>query len=206
MSLSSAQALHEGAAHRRSPDLLTLICVAAAASALAGIAREAIGHAIAAQFAGANWATTFAQTNTPNRLAGVCGTLANLASGGIAALVLRLSTRLTAGYYFLWVFGCVSLMNSGRLLFSALFDTGDWSVVISTLHPMWLWRILLAAAGIFIYRPAVRFAARTIRELVERGELAHRDAWRLVLTAYITAGLLLSAAAVPVPQTVASVR
>jgi hypothetical protein len=106
---------------------------------------------------------------------------------------------LTTGYYFLWVFGCVRLMNSGRLLFSALFDTGDWSAVISTLHPPWLWRILLAAAGILIYRPAVRSAVRTVRELVERGELAYRDTWRLVLTAYITAGLLLTAAAVVNP-------
>lgn len=194
MPLSSTQALQESTEERRSPELLTLICVAAAASALAGIAREVIGHAIAAQLAGAGWVATLAQADTPGRLVGVCGTLANLVSGGIAALLLRLSTRLTARYYFWWVFGCVSLMNSGRLLFSALFDVGDWSAVISTLQPMWLWRILLAAAGVFIYRPAVRFAVGTVRQLVERGELAYRDAWRLVLTAYLAAGLLFSAA------------
>jgi hypothetical protein len=75
---------------RRSPSFLTLISIAAVAAAVAGIAREVIGHAIAVRLGGADWVSTstvFAQINTPERLAGACGTLANLVLGGMAALL-----------------------------------------------------------------------------------------------------------------------
>ncbi len=92
--------------------------------------------------------TIFAQVNTPARLAGACGTLAILFLGGMAALLVRVDKRFTSSWYFLWVFACVSLMNSGRLLYSAISGTGDWSVVIAMFNPPWLWRTLLAAAGV----------------------------------------------------------
>ena len=183
---------------RTRPSLLTLISIAAVASACAGIARQVIGHAIAVRLSDAPWMSTsgvFAQVNTPTRLAGPCGTAANLVLGGIAALLVRADKRLTPSWYFLWVFACVSLMSSGRLLYSAISGTGDWSVVISTFNSPWLWRILLAAAGVFIYRPALRFAVTTLRALIENRELAYRDLLRLVLAAYLTASVLLTAGA-----------
>src|ERR1700675_3278599 len=100
---------------RRSPSLLTLISIAAVASAVAGIAREVIGHAIAVRLGGADWVSTstvFAQINTPTRLAGACGTLANLVLGGMAALLGGSERRFTSGWFFLWVFGGVSFMKS----------------------------------------------------------------------------------------------
>jgi hypothetical protein len=177
------------------PNLLTLISIAAAAAALVGFARELVGQAIAARFGDAGWfsnSTVFAQLNTPARLAGVCGTLANLVLGGMAALLVRVDKRFTPGWYFLWVFGCVSLMSSGRLLYAAITGTGDWSGIILNFSSPWLWRILLAAAGIFIYRPALRFAIITLRDLVVRREVAYQDLWRLVLAAYLTASALLT--------------
>jgi hypothetical protein len=78
------------------PNLLTLISIAAAAAALVGFARELVGQAIAARFGDAGWfsnSTVFAQLNTPARLAGVCGTLANLVLGGMAALLVRVDKR-----------------------------------------------------------------------------------------------------------------
>jgi hypothetical protein len=178
---------------RTRPNLLTLISIAAVASALTGFARETIGHAIAARLADADWfstSTVFAQLNTPARLSGACGTLVNLALGGMAAALVRIDRRFTPGWYFLWVFGCVSLMSSGRLLYSAISGTGDWSAIISRFHPPWLWRTLLAVAGIFIYRPALRFAVAALRDLVVRREVAGQDLWRLVLAAYLTASIL----------------
>src|ERR1700675_4883552 len=100
---------------RRSPSFLTLISIAAVASAVAGIAREVIGHAIAGRLGGADWVSTstvFAQINTPERLAGACGTLANLVLGGMAALLGGSERRFTSGWFFLWVFGGVSFMKS----------------------------------------------------------------------------------------------
>ncbi|HWO31669.1 MAG TPA: hypothetical protein VNO32_22980, partial [Candidatus Acidoferrum sp.] len=46
---------------------------------------------------------------------------------------------------------------------------------------------------IFIYRPALRFAVSALRDLVARAEVAYHDLWRLVLTAYLTASVLLTA-------------
>jgi hypothetical protein len=189
----------EAPLRRGPPNLLTLISIAAVASAFAGIAREVIGHAIADRLIGTDWvsnSTFFAQVNTPARLAGACGTLSNLVLGGLAALLVRVDKRFTSGWYFLWVFGCVSLMNSGRLLYSSISGAGDLSVVIAAFNPPWLWRILLAVAGIFIYRPALRFAVTALRELLVRGEVAYRDLWRLTLAAYFTASVLLTAGAV----------
>lgn len=189
----------EAPVQRARPSMLTLVSIAAVASAFVGIARQVLGPAIAARFAGAPWMTgsaIFAQVNTPTRLAGACGTVAILALGGIAALLVRGDKRFTSSWYFLWVFACVSLMNSGRLLYSAVTDTGDWSIIIAMFNPPWLWRTLLAAAGVLIYRPALRFAVATLRNLIENTELAYRDLWRLVLAAYLTAGTLLTAGAV----------
>jgi hypothetical protein len=181
------------------PSLLTLISIAVIASAFVGFARQVLGPAIAARFADASWVTgsaIFAQVNTPTRFAGACGTLAILVLGGIAALLVRVDKRFTSSWYFLWVFACVSLMNSGRLLYSALSDTGDWSAVIAMFNPPWLWRTMLAAAGVFIYRPALRFTVTTLRGLIENAELAYRDLWRLVLAAYLAAGVLFTAGAI----------
>jgi hypothetical protein len=180
------------------PNLLTLISIAAFASALVGIIRQMVGQAIATRVLSADWISAspiFAQVNTPTRLAGACGTLATLVLGGIAALVIRADNRLTRGWYFLWVFGCVSLMNSGRLLYSAITDTGDWSVVIESFHPPWLWRVLIAFAGVIIYRPALRFAVGSLRALVLRGEVAYRELWSLILATYVTASSVLTAGA-----------
>jgi hypothetical protein len=199
MPVISSDAAAQVHLQRTRPNLLTLISIAAVASALIGFARETIGHAIAAHLADADWfstSTVFAQLNTPARLSGACGTLVNLALGGIAAVLVRIDRRFTSGWYFLWVFGCVSLMSSGRLLYSAISGTGDWSVIILRFNPPWLWRTLLAAAGIVIYRPALRFAVAALRDLVIRRELAYQDSWRLVLAAYLTASTLFTVRAV----------
>jgi hypothetical protein len=198
MPITSSDIAVEAPLQRSPPSLLTLISIAAVAAAFAGVAREVIGHAIADRLIAADWfsnSTFFAQVNTPARLAGACGTLSNLVLGGLAALLVRVDKRFTPGWYLLWVFGCVSLMNSGRLLYSAISGLGDLSVVIAAFHPPWLWRILLAVAGIFIYRPALRFAVTALRDLLVRGEVAYRDLWRLTLAAYFTASVLLTAGA-----------
>jgi hypothetical protein len=189
----------EATLRRRPPNLLTLISIAAVAAAFVGLAREVIGHAVADRLIATDWfsnSTFFAQVNTPTRLAGACGTLSNLVLGGLAALLVRIDKRFTSGWYLLWVFGCVSLMSSGRLLYSAISGAGDLSVVIAAFNPPWLWRILLAVAGIFIYRPALRFAVTALRDLLVRGEVAYRDLWRPTLAAYFTASILLTAGAV----------
>jgi hypothetical protein len=194
LSESSARAVTA----RRSPDILALVSIAACASALVGMTRQVLGQAIATRLMAANWfasSSTLVQMNSPVRLAGACGTLATVALGGVAAMFVRIDKRLNAGWYFLWVFGCVSLMSSGRLLYSAISGTGDWSLVVNSLESPWLLRIGIAFIGIFIYRPALQFAVSSLRDLVQSRDLAYRDLWRLVLIAYLTASAVLTAGA-----------
>jgi hypothetical protein len=198
MSFLRAQVPAESPVPRKRPNLLTLISVSVVAAAFADVVHEVLGHAIAAGLADIKLisiSSVFVQTGAPNRFVAACGTLANLALGGMAALLLRGSKRFTPGWYFLWVFGCLNLMNSGYLLYSAISGTGDWAIVISRMTPPWLWRIALATAGILIYRPAVRFAVSAFQGLVREDEVAYHDLWRLVLTAYVSAGILLTTAA-----------
>ena len=58
---------------QRTPPNLLLISIAAIAAALAGIAWEVIGHAVAARVVGSDWFTSsiFGEVNTPTRIAGV---------------------------------------------------------------------------------------------------------------------------------------
>jgi hypothetical protein len=196
--MSSSQGVaEETVVPRNRPDIVALISIAAGASALVGLARQILGQAIATRLLAADWfsSSTLAQANSPVRLASACGTLATVALGAIAASLARIDKRLTASWYFLWVFGCVSLMNSGRLLYSAISGTGDWSVLVASFSSPWLWRVGLAFAGVFIYRPALQFAARSLRDLVESRELAYRDLWRLVVTSYLTASVVLTVGA-----------
>jgi hypothetical protein len=195
---SSQGVVEETVVARQHPDILALISIAACAAALVGLSRQILGQAIATRLLAADWfsSSTLAQVNSPVRLAGACGTLATVALGGIAAAFARIDKRLTAGWYFLWAFGCVSLMNSGRLLYSAISGTGDWSVIVDTFQSPWIWRVGLALAGVFIYRPALQFAVRGLQDLVENRELAYRDLWRLALTAYFTASIVLTVGAV----------
>jgi hypothetical protein len=181
-----------------SPSLLTLVSIAAFASALVGLTRQVLGQSIATRLLASEWfvTSTFAHVSTPARLAGACGTLATLLLGGLAALLIRVDNRLTAGWYFFWTFGCVSLMNSGRLLYSAITNTGDWSAVIASFHPAALWRILIGAAGVFIYRPAMRFAVSTARGLIEGRELSYRQLWLLIVVTYLTTSIVLTAGAI----------
>jgi len=184
---------------RTPPNLLTLISVAAFASALVGLVRQVLGYAIATRFVAAGWVSAsaaFAQVNSPTRLAGAFGTLTTLLLGGVASILIRMDKRLTGGWYFLWVFGCVSFMNSGRLLYSAITNTGEWSVVLASFQSPWIWRLLIAIVGLYIYRPALHFAVNSARELIEARELAYRDLWLLVFTAYFTASAVLTAGAV----------
>jgi hypothetical protein len=198
MSFLRAQVPAESPVSRKPPNLLTLISASVVAAACADVVHEVLGHALAAGLADIKLisvSAVFVQTGAPSRFVAACGTLANLAMGGMTALLLRGSKRFTPGWYFLWVFGCLNLMNSGYLLYSAISGTGDWAVVISRMTPPWLWRLALAIVGMFIYRPAVGFAVSAFQGLVQEQEVAYHDLWRLVLTAYVSAGILLTAAA-----------
>ena len=131
MSSPSTSLLNLPSAPNIALSMLALVSIAACASALVGMTRQILGQAIATRLMAAAW-LTFVINVRADEFAGASGgrlrNSATVALGGVAALFVRVDKRLTAGWYFLWVFGCVSLMSSGRLLYSAFPApaTGRW--------------------------------------------------------------------------------
>jgi hypothetical protein len=82
----------------------------------------------------------------------------NLIVGLLTWFILRNSKQRTSEFwYFLWLF---MLMNwfygAGYLIFSGIFNIGDWAVVIDSWEPDWFWRVLLIILGTLFYIVFIR--------------------------------------------------
>lgn len=178
-------------------NLLTTVSLAIVACAAADVVHEIVGHGLASWLVGDPVlliSTIALQNAEPNRLVAACGTLANVIVGALSFLSLRRFLRFTPSAYFLWLFGVFNLFNFGYLIASALLLNGDWAVVISGLDPPLIWRVALGGMGVAVYALAMRWAATTMGSFVERGEVALRDLRALTVSAYVTGGLLMTAA------------
>ncbi|HEY1890907.1 MAG TPA: hypothetical protein VGG63_10900 [Steroidobacteraceae bacterium] len=139
-------------------------------------------------------ATVGMQTIGTSRLVSAAGTTANLLFGALALALFNRAGRRTNWTLFLWLFAAFNLMNSGYFVFSALAQSGDWTAVISGLHPTWAWRCLLGVAGITLYSVSVRWLARSVGRLVQANELSLSELRCLILCAYVSGGAILTAA------------
>ena len=132
-----------------------------------------------------------------SRLIAAGGTLANVATAGIAIILLRRRRgRTTALWVFLWLFATVNLLQgTGYLLFSGLGKVGDWSAVVRSWAPSWLWRVALAAVGGIGYYGAAYWAMRELAPWLQGSGAARvPDVYRYTLIAYVTGALLYVAA------------
>jgi hypothetical protein len=166
------------------------------AYAAADVIHEA-GHALVSRLSGFDTlsiSTVATQSSSSSRSLAAAGCIANVLTGAIAWLLLRKAQRLTATQYFLWLFGCVSLMNVGYLVFSALLDSGDWAQVIAGLQPAMAWRGGMGIAGLLLYIVVVRLASRLMLRAVEKGLVAQGDVERLTVPAYWAGGVVMTAA------------
>jgi len=181
--------------------LWTVVSVAVVAYAACDIVHEALGHGLACwllpDVRALSLSTIGLQTDESSRVVAAAGSLANLVVGLVAVMWFRRGRGFDAGRYFAWLFATLNLFNAtGYLVFSGVLDFGDWAVVIGGIEPHWLWRVVLIGAGLALYTAVIRFAARALAGLVERGDLALRDIPRITLPAYVAGGLLLVAASV----------
>jgi hypothetical protein len=160
------------------PNLLTVASIGAIACVAADMVHEALGHGTASWLTGdriLSLSTVAIQNATASRFVSAAGTSANCIVGLLSLLVLRRIRQLTSLAYFLWIFGAYNLLNSGYLVTSAILNSGDWANVIAGLSPPWLWRCVLGLAGATLYVLAVRWTARSMGDLVSRGEVALAD-------------------------------
>jgi hypothetical protein len=165
----------------------------------ADLVHEAFGHGIASLLTGnrmLSLSTVAIQNASASRIVSAAGTCANAIAGILSIILLRRYQKLTPHAYFLWAFGAFNLFNVGYLVVSAFMNSGDWANVIVGLNPMWLWRFLLAAAGIFLYFISFRWVASFMIDFVNRGEITVADSERLVWPAYLAGGVALTAASV----------
>ena len=165
--------------------------VAITAYALCDLVHEVAGHGTAAlmipDVSVLSLSTVALQTSRDSRVVAACGSIANIAFGAAALLVLPRFRRLSATAY-----SSLNLLNgSGYPLYSAALGSGDWDVVIRGLRPAWMWRVALGGVGALGYVTATGLSARAAIGAVKRDLLARVEVRPLVFPAYVAGGTLL---------------
>ena len=164
------------------------------AYAAADMVHEAAGHALVASIFGIrviSISTVATSTAAPSRSVAAAGTIANILFGAIALALVAQKRRFGAASYSLWLFGLASAMNVGYLMFSGLFDSGDWAAVIAGARPSWAWRLVLVGAGFMFYTTVIRVGVHTATPWIADGDTSIADLRRLVRVSYLTGGVLL---------------
>lgn len=193
-------------------DAPTLIAIAALAFVLADVAHEVIGHGAAFLAVGGRAAVmtttrlivdTKALGDPGGRIFSIGGPLGNLALAGLACWVQRLWRGLGAhARTFLWLSMAFNLLWAvGYLIYSGVLGIGDWAELVRGLAPSWLWRTLLLGLGTVLYLFSARALAREMRWFADANDRDWpRRAWRMVLLAYVAAGIVACAGAWPDPR------
>lgn len=169
------------------------MAVAITAYALCDLVHEVAGHGTAAlmipDVSVLSLSTVALQTSRDSRVVAACGSIANIAFGAAALLVVPRFRRLSATAYFCWLFASLNLLNgSGYPLYSAALGSGDWE---RGLRPAWMWRVALGGVGALGYVTATGLSARAAIGAVKRDLLARAEVRPLVFPAYVAGGTLL---------------
>src|SRR5215831_14679831 len=137
-------------------DIMSICAISIVAGILTNVLHEGVGHGLTALLTGAKsgvlttvaWSSAF-----DSRLVEAGGTLANLAAALVFWLALRSARpRSMPSRYFILITCAFNLFTgTGYFFFSGVTDFGDWAVVISGLHPHWLWRSLLVVVEAAAY-------------------------------------------------------
>jgi hypothetical protein len=185
----------------RSPRWVSVAALAVLAYAAADAIHE-LAHALIALFLHIqilSISPVAIQTAYPSRAVAAAGTIADIAAGLLALALVARKASFSPRAYFLWLFGSVSLMNCGYLIFSGLFGSGDWAVAIDGLSPAWWWRGALVTMGAFLYATSIRMATHAPAAWVKTGDISVGALQRFVWISYFTGGALMIAASLMNP-------
>jgi hypothetical protein len=188
------------------PDRLTLIAISALAYLAAVGLHEHLGHTAACILFGSHPIEVGAfyvdcdytgMSDIRIRLVALAGPVVSLVTGIVSFLVLsRLSSRLSAATYFVWLLGSIGFMAAtGYLFFSGISGIGDFGTsrdgVFYQAAPAWLWRIILTIAGIASYILIISVAVRAIDQRISgAGSARIRYARQLALISYLTGAVV----------------
>ena len=174
--------------------LLTAAAIAIVAYAAADMVHEVVGHALVAKALGIrvlSISTVAATTEPDSRAVAAAGTIADTVFGAIALALVTRKRRFGSAAYSLWLFGGVATMNTGYLMYSGLFDSGDWAAVIAGARPSWVWRLVIVAAGFIFYATVIRVAVRAATPWIADGDTSIADLRRVIRVSYVAGGVLL---------------
>jgi len=137
--------------------------------------------------------TVHFECSADTRLVAAGGTIANLVFGALFWVAARAVQKSAPWRYFFWLLMTFNLFDAGGyFLFSGIGNFGDWAMVVAGWQPAWAWRIGLIALGMLTYFLLfVPLCLRELRPFLRRDPgIRVRRARRLMLTPYLTAGIL----------------
>jgi hypothetical protein len=196
---TSAVASPQGRQPPDNDDMLSICAISIVAGILTNVLHEGVGHGLTALLSGAQsgvlttvaWSSAF-----DSRLVEAGGTLANLAAALLFWLALRIArhTSLPIRYFALIACTFNLFTGTGYLFFSGVSNFGDWAVVISGLHPHWLWRALLVVVGAGSYYAAVLVVGIGLVRYVGIERAQQRRLRKLTVVPYLSGIVLASLA------------
>ena len=178
------------------PDLLTIAAITIAATVIADIIHEGLGHGGMCVATGARplvLSTVHFDCSADTRLVAAGGTLANLIFGTLFWVAERGVKRSASWRYFFWLLMTFNLLSAGGyFLFSGIGNIGDWADVVAGWQPAWAWRVGLAALGVVTYFFVfVPLSLRELRPFLGKdAQIRVRRARQLTVTPYLIAGVL----------------
>ena len=178
------------------PDLLTIVAIAVAVTAITSVIHEGLGHGGMCVATGGSplvLSTVHFECSAEPRLVAAGGTLANLIFGALFWGVARAVKHSASWRYFFWLLMTFNLFDAGGyFLFSGIGNIGDWATVIAGWQPAWVWRVALIALGTVTY--FFLFVPLCLRELLPfvgtKAEIRVRRARQFTLLPYLTCGIL----------------
>jgi hypothetical protein len=182
------------------PDLWTIAAIAIAATVIADVIHEGLGHGGMCAATGGRplaLSTVHFDCSADTRLVAAGGTLANLIFGALFWVAARAVKQTASWRYFFWLLMTFNLFEAGGyFLFSGIGNIGDWTAVVAGWQPAWAWRVGLTALGAVTYFLLfVPLCLRELRPFLGRDAKTRvRRARQLTLVPYLTSGILSCAA------------
>jgi hypothetical protein len=182
------------------PDFLTIAAIAIAATVIANLIHEGLGHGGMCIATGGHplaLSTVHFECSAGSRLVAAGGTIANLIFGALFWVAARAVKQSAPWRYFFWLLMTFNLFEAGGyFLFSGIGNIGDWTDVVTGWQPAWAWRLGLIALGTVTY--FFLFVPLCLRELRpflgKDAKIRVQRARRLTLLPYLTSGILSSVA------------
>jgi hypothetical protein len=180
------------------PDNLpTVVAIALVAYVAADIAHHALGHGLMCWLQGGQielLSSVFVRCSRTGLAIDLAGPGANLILGLIAALVLRVTRRMSVSteLFFILLAGFNLMWFSIHLVFSVVTDSDDWAWLLHVFNGTPTAGYFLGGAGVLVYMLAVR----ELRTRMARFARPQGRARLIVIAAWLSAGAIACATAV----------